>query len=171
MLFVCFGAPKAAHDHVFGCVLVWFGVLLSWMLRNPTNAAHGDNVPNNAAHGDNVANNVAHGGNVLAHPCQPAPLPFTKRLANDRQPSITSLTLALEISLVSCAGLVCDGLTVSLSLHLPLIHQSITLELPRRGGKILTQHLKQIFTARAGNAEPLILHFSYACTRNCTTET
>ena len=166
---------------MFGCVLVCFGVLLSWMLRNPTNAAHGDNVPNNAAHGDNVpnnaahgdnvANNAAHGGNVLAHPCQPAPLPFINWLANDRQPSITSLTLALEISLVSCAGLVCDGLTVSLSLHLPLIHQSITLQLPRRGGKILTQHLKQIFTARAGNAEPLILHFSYACTRNCTTET
>ena len=171
MLFVCFGVHKAAHDHVFGCVLVWFGMLLSWMLRNPTNAAHGDNVPNNAAHGDNVANNAAHGGNVLAHPCQPAPLPFINWLANDRQPSITSLTLALEISLVSCAGLVCDGLTVSLSLHLPLIHQSITLQLPRRGGKILTQHLKQIFTARAGNAEPLIFHLSYACTRNCTTET
>ena len=40
-----------------------------------------------------------------------------------------------------------------------------------QGGKILTQHLNQIFTARAGNAEPLTLHFSYACIRNCTTET
>ena len=34
----------------------------------------------------------------------------------------------------------------------PSIAPSITLQLPRRGGKILTQHLKQIFTARAGNA-------------------
>ena len=135
VLCVCFGVPKAAHDHVLGYVLVWFGVLLSAMLRNPTNAARGDNVPNNAAHGDNVPNNAAHGDNVLVYLCQPAPLPFTKRLANDRQPSITSLTLALEISLVSCAGLVCDGLTISLSLHLPLIHQSITLQLPRRVAK------------------------------------
>ena len=68
MLFVCFGVPKAAHDHVFGCVLVCFGALLSWMLRNPTNAAHGDNVPNNAAHRDNVANNAAHAAHGFVAP-------------------------------------------------------------------------------------------------------
>ena len=82
MCFVCVGVPKAAHDHVFGCVLVCFGVFLSWMLRNPTNAAHGDNIPNNAAHGDNVP----------AHPCQPAPVSFSNgRPMTDSQPSITSL--------------------------------------------------------------------------------